>query len=220
MRIVQGIADSRNPLSLATKVRLKRFGFFIQLLQRIPRPVSILDVGGTQEFWERMGFTNEPNIRITLLNLITPKVTRHNFRAIEGDATKMSCFAPGEFEVVFSNSVIEHVGEQKRQAKMAQEIARVGKRYFIQTPNYYFPIEPHFLFPAFQWLPLSLRVLLIQYFDLGWFNKTPDKEKAQALVGSIQLLKRAELLALFPGASIYKERIFGLVKSFVVYKGW
>lgn len=220
MRILQGIADSRDPLSLASKARLRRFEFFIQLLQRIPRPVNILDVGGTQEFWERMNFIDEPNIRITFLNLADPHVTRENCRAIQGDATKMPVFSPGEFDVVFSNSVIEHVGGHEAQAKMALEIQRVGKRYFIQTPNYFFPIEPHFLFPGFQWLPLPIRILLVRYFDLGWFNKTLDKNKALAIAESVHLLRKNELVSLFPGASLHEERIYGFVKSFVVYKGW
>jgi hypothetical protein len=220
MRILQGIADTRNPLSPASKARLRRFEFFIQLLQRVPRPTKILDVGGTQDFWEKMNFADEPSIRITLLNLATPYVTRVNFRGIEGDATKMSCFSPGEFDVVFSNSVIEHVGGREEQARMAREIQRVGKRYFVQTPNFYFPIEPHFLFPGFQWLPSSVRILLIKYFDLGWFKKTLDKKKARAIVDSVHLLRKKELLLLFPDSNLYKEKIFGLIKSFVVYKGW
>jgi hypothetical protein len=220
MRILQRIADNRNPLSPASKARLKRFEFFVQLLQQVPRPIKVLDVGGTQDFWEKMNFADEPGIRITLLNLGTPCVTRVNFRGIEGDATRMSCFSPGEFDVVFSNSVIEHVGGHEEQARMAREIQRVGKRYFVQTPNYCFPIEPHFLFPGFQWLPTSVRILLVTYFDLGWFQKALDKKKAQTIVDSVHLLRQDELLVLFPHSSLYKERIFGLIKSFVVYKGW
>ena len=116
--------------------------------------------------------------------------------------------------------MIEHVGTYQDQLQMAQEVRRVGKRYFIQTPNKYFPLEPHFLFPLFQFFPIKLRVLLMQNFSLGWFAKTPDAAKAREIVESIRLLSKREFVALFPKASIYEEKVFGLTKSFVAYGGW
>ena len=124
------------------------------------------------------------------------------------------------FDVVFSNSVIEHVGTYQDQIQMAKEVRRVGKRYFVQTPNKYFPLEPHFLFPLFQFLPINIRVLLLQNFKLGWFSKTPDKVKAREIVESIRLLDKREFISLFPNAELYEEKIFGMTKSFVVYGGW
>jgi hypothetical protein len=116
--------------------------------------------------------------------------------------------------------VIEHVGGLKDQHRMADEIKRVGKRYFIQTPNLYFPMEPHFLFPMFQFFPLWLKIWLISHYDLGWYVKTPEKEKALEIVKSIRLLCKKELYELFPGAIIYREKFLGLTKSFIVYDGW
>lgn len=100
---------------------------------------------------------------------------------------------------------------------MAQEVRRVGKRYFVQTPNFFFPIEPHFLFPAFHWLPMSVRTWLVRHFDLGWYKKQADAAAARELVTSIRLLTKTELERLFPEGSIYCEKAFGLTKSFVVY---
>jgi hypothetical protein len=110
--------------------------------------------------------------------------------------------------------------QERNQQQMAEELQRVGKRYFIQTPNFYFPLEPHFLFPLFQFFPLRLRVFLIHHFDLGWFNRITNKRKAAELVNSIRLLKKGELKKLFPKATIKDEKFLGLTISFIVLGGW
>jgi hypothetical protein len=215
------VVDNRQDDSLATAMRRKRFAFFLSLLERLPQPVSILDVGGTQNFWERLGLTDYSGIHITLLNIHQPPQQNHPlFSAMIGDATDMSNIADQAFDVVFSNSVIEHVGDLSQQQRMANEVQRVGKRYFLQTPNYYFPIEPHFLFPGFQWLPVSVRVFLITHFSLGWVKRISDVEDARKLVENTRLLRKRQLLQLFPGADLYEERFLSLVKSFVVYDRW
>lgn len=214
------IADNREDDSYATVMRRKRFVFFLDLLAGVPRPLSILDVGGTQGFWERMAFVEEPGVSITVLNLDPQPVHHAGFTSIIGDATDLSLFAANAFDVVFSNSVIEHVGNTDKQRRMAEEVARVGRRYFVQTPNYFFPIEPHYLFPAFQWLPLEARAWLLHHFDLGWTKRKPTIEAARQSVGSVSLLRKKELLALFPHANLYEEKVAGLTKSFVVYSGW
>jgi hypothetical protein len=101
---------------------------------------------------------------------------------------------------------------------MANEVARVGKSYFIQTPNKYFPIEPHWLFPFFQFLPFSIQVFLTQHFTLGNIKKTNSKEAAINLVKEVRLLSKKEFESLFKDAKIYKEKIIGLTKSYTAYK--
>ncbi|MBI1878266.1 MAG: class I SAM-dependent methyltransferase [Chloroflexi bacterium] len=140
------IADNSDRNSYAAKLRRKRFGFFLELLQAVPRPLKILDIGGTQRFWEVMGFVNQPDIQIILLNLDPQEVRYENFSSLIGDATNLIDFQDRQFDVVFSNSVIEHVGIYRQQQRMAQEIQRVGERYFVQTPNYFFPIYEEKLF--------------------------------------------------------------------------
>lgn len=201
-------------------MRRKRFGLFLDLINTVPKPISILDVGGTQGFWERMDFVNEPGVNITILNLEPQQVKYDNFSSVIGDATDLSLFAEDAFDIVFSNSVIEHVGDFEQQRKMALEVARVGKRYFIQTPNYYFPIEPHYLFPGFQWLPIETRAWLLHRFDLGWSKRKHTRSEARESVSSVRLLRKKEFLSLFPGAELYEEKVGGLSKSFVVYSGW
>jgi hypothetical protein len=96
----------------------------------------------------------------------------------------------------------------------------VAKRYFVQTPNRYFPIEPHFLVPGFQFLPLRVRAKLLSRFRLGWYDRVPDKREARREVESVALLSERQVRALFPAAEIYREKFAGLTKSFVAYHGW
>jgi hypothetical protein len=215
----KNIADNREPHSLATQFRRKRFAFLHSLLTRLQPPISILDIGGTEDYWRLMLQGVEMQVSITILNLEPAEVTLPGMTSIVGDARHVQA-QENSFDVVFSNSVIEHVGSYQDQLMMAAEVRRLAKRYFIQTPNKYFPIEPHFLFPLFQFLPIGIRVWLLRNFKLGWFQRTPDRQKAKETVNSIRLMDKTELQALFPQASIYEERVLGLTKSFVAYGGW
>jgi hypothetical protein len=81
-------------------------------------------------------------------------------------------------------------------------------------------MEPHFLFPFFQYLPVAARTWLVNHFDVGWYKRIRDKGAARAEVESIQLLTRARFAAFFPGARIHEEKVAGLTKSFVAIGGW
>lgn len=213
------MADNQNHASLSVQFRKRRFAFFLSLLSRLKQPIRILDIGGTESYWKMMGMGSENQIHITLLNLTKNVVTLPNLVSVAGDARKIQ-LEDSSFDVVFSNSVIEHVGRYEDQLSMAREVARVGRCYFIQTPNRYFPLEPHFLFPFFQFFPSSVRAFLLQNFRLGWMEKTPDPKKARALVDGIRLLSKREFKSLFPQASIFEEKVFGIAKSFIAYGGW
>ncbi len=214
--LIQILADNRRPNSLAVRMRRKRFLLFENFIAELKEPITILDVGGTVLFWDQMRFTNKHNIRLTLLNKTREITHRKNFVTIQGDARKMDRFADLSFDVAFSNSVIEHLETWEAQLAMAREMQRVAKRIFLQTPNYYFPVEPHFLFPFFQFFPLGLKTWMLQNIKLGWYGRIPDKQRARELCSEIRLLSRKELKMLFPGCRIITERFLGLPKSFIV----
>ena len=216
--MLRRLADNRNPASLAARLRRKRFGLFRELLARMPGEVRVLDVGGSETFWRVMGF-EERRVSVTLLNLARPELEGH-MSSVVGDARDMSQFGAREFDVVFSNSVIEHVGSFADQQAMASEVRRVGMRYFVQTPNKLFPVEPHFLFPGFQFLPLSSRASLLARFDLGWIKRAASYQAALEEVTRIRLLTQRDFRRLFPGGTLYKERFGGLTKSLIMYHGW
>ncbi len=206
--------------SLNQKFRERRFKVFTSLLANIKtdKPIQILDVGGTEIFWERMKFTNKSNMHITLLNLENVDIKHSNFKSVKGDACDMSEFKDKEFDIVFSNSVIEHLFSFESQKKMADEVRRIGKNYYVQTPNYYFPIEPHWLFPFFHWLPFKMRVFLTKNFSLGNYKKADSDEKAIRMVNEVKLLTETQMKSLFPDGQVYREKFFGLVKSITMYR--
>lgn len=196
------------------------------LIPKTQTPLKIIDIGGVPDFWQNSTFLEEITLNIEIytvnINPIYEKhgTNNHKIKAITSDAKNLKQFQDKEFDIVFSNSVIEHVGNYSEQRQMADEVMRVGKRYFIQTPNLYFPIEPHFIFPLFQFLPIELRVELLTRFNLGWVKKESDKQKAKAQVESVKLLSKKQFMNLFPGANCYEEKFFGLTKSIIVYDGW
>lgn len=202
------------------KYRERRFAFFRSLLNTVKaeKPISILDIGGEEVYWERMNFTDPREINVTLLNIFVEPVKHSNFTSIKGDACDLSNFKDREFDVVFSNSVIEHLFTIENQKRMANEVRRVGKNYYVQTPNYYFPIEPHWIFPFFQFMPFPVKVFLTNNFDLGVFKKTKNIEAAKRLVREVNLLTEKEMKNLFPEGKVYREPFFGLTKSVTLYK--
>ena len=122
-------------------------------------------------------------------------------RFVQADATRLP-FADGEFDIAYSNSVIEHLPPTDRGA-YAAELRRVGKRWLVQTPNRLFPIEPHALLPFVHWLPRPLGRAL---WRLGVSGDPYD---------DVRLLGAGELRRLFPDAVIVRERVGPLTKSFV-----
>lgn len=215
MKLLKKFADNSSHDSLANKFRRKRLKIFISLTQNFPKPISVLDVGGTFNYWQQMDLNNYPDFQITILNTELESIESSNITFVAGDAADLSRYSNFEFDVVHSNSVIEHLPNFELQNKMASEIIRVGKSHFVQTPNYYFPIEPHFLFPFFQFLPSKLKVFLLSHFNLGWYKKTHNYQSALELSKSIRLLKPPELQILFPNSIIVNERFFLLKKSLI-----
>lgn len=201
------------------RLRSRRMELFGRLVAQLPRPVRILDLGGTVSFWERRGWTAREDVLITVINLEAEGSSYPSIHSQRGDARDLGEFPNLSFDVVFSNSVIEHVGDFDAQHRMALEVQRLAPCYWLQTPNYWFPIEPHFLFPGWQWLPEDVRVAMLRRRAFGWNGRCPEPARAREVVRNAQLLTRKDLAKLFPHARLVPERFCGLVKSWIVVSG-
>ncbi len=200
-----------DPRSITHRIRRRRFERFLRELEVKPHD-RILDVGGSPYFWRGSGL----EAKVTILNTRLPEVQEAPFQWVYGDACAMTEFDDLVFDVVFSNSVIEHVGGSQRQSAMAAEVRRVGKRYWVQTPYKHFPVEPHFLFPAFQYFPRPIKVFISRIWPFSYariHGLDPLED-----IRDIRLLNRRELQALFPDADVLVERLGGLVKSLIAVR--
>jgi len=173
----------------------------------------ILDVGGTPFNWELL----EVRPRLTIVNIpLAREAFDQHYTCVFADGRALP-FGDRSFDIVFSNSVIEHVGDAQRQRQFANEIARVGRAYWVQTPNRWFPIEPHLLTPFLHFLPASWQRSIARKFTVWALIERPSQDRWEYYIEhylrDIRLLDAADLRSMFPDAQIVRERLFGLTKS-------
>lgn len=192
---------ARGPLAriadpVATRTRARRHERFFAATG-VTAGTRIVDVGcGT------LGLRGlEPGLDITGVDVADRPSYPGPF--VRADATTRLPFDDDAFDLAYSSSVIEHL-DPARRAAFAAEIQRVARGFYVQTPAYSFPVEPHALLPFAHWLPPAVRR---PYWRLGAAGGWED----------IALLRRGELAALFDG-EIVAERLAGLVKSWIAVR--
>lgn len=182
--------------------------------------MKVVDLGGTPESWLESPIRPA---RVVSINLEESGAELPGpwYEARAGDACDPSCLGGETFDVVYSNSVIEHVGGHEQRKRFADVVHRAADRHWIQTPNRWFPIEPHWMCPGFQFLPLPARVLLSRYWPLGSFRAGSSCPAPVVVddVLQIELLSASQLGFYFPTSTILRERVVGLPKSLIAVEG-
>lgn len=210
--------------------RSKRMLLFEEILDPQPQDV-LLDVGGHPSTWISRPQTLQ---RIDCLNLHRiqwptettseyiqrPREAASEYRiaTVAGDGCALN-YGDGSYDILFSNSVIEHVGDWERQHAFASEVRRVGKKIWVQAPAFECPIEPHFLAPFVHWLPVPIRRVVTRWLTpWGWFSH-PDQETVDKKIDETRLLTKQQMQDLFPDCKILTEKLFWIFpKSYIAYR--
>ncbi len=211
--------------SIEFNFRVRRFAQIQRLIETVLNErgtCRIIDLGGTEIYWmigEDFIRRHRARLSITLVN--TEEVTiadRGLFTYIPASASNLKLLAGQKFDLVHSNSVIEHVGWWADMSDFAANVRRLAPRYYVQTPNYWFPYEPHFRFPGFQYLPETLRRKMIMRFSLGFFKRIGDEDEARDIIDHHRLLSYRQMRRLFPDARVGFEKLMGLNKSIIAIR--
>ena len=191
-----------------TSLRSRKLELLFELLEPGEQG-GLLDVGGNQGFSGEFLPLYRKFKQVVVLNIVDSKIDckGHNgIRNVIGDGCSLP-FRDGAFDWVFSNAVIEHVGDWKKRQQFANEIRRVAsKGYFVTTPNKWFPIDPHTLVPLYQFVPCRFQRKLIRYSP-GPMTKFEE----------INLLSRGQVQSLFPGSVVLGSGLPVFPNSIISY---
>jgi SAM-dependent methyltransferase len=220
----------RKIINIIIKTQRKKRGDIFKKYFEIKEDTKILDFGGGDGSYIGSILNNKYFHNITVVDINKRKLGIARKKGFNTKLLKENGkipFGDDYFDIAFCNSVIEHTTIPKReiwsykkneefrkrslkhQKEIADEIKRVSKGYFLQTPNKNFPIESHTYLPLIQFLPRKAIIILIKILNRVWVKKTsPDWN----------LLTFRDVGALFPDAFLYKEKIVGLTKSFIIIK--
>jgi ubiquinone/menaquinone biosynthesis C-methylase UbiE len=175
------------------------------------QPGKLLDVGGGTGMNGEFTRLYQRFDSVTLVNLNPPghdAEAGYNLRIVNADGRSLP-FVDKSFDWVFSNAVIEHVGDWEDQNRFAAEVRRVASRgYFVTTPNLYFPIEPHALLPLYQFYPDRLKPFALR-ISPGYMKEAEH----------IELLTEKKLKTLFPEAQVKRVNFASALIAFHVASG-
>jgi len=224
------LADPRDANSLSNRFRRKRDVRLRALIDAIHAnrgQVSILDMGGTLEYWSRVGldYLRSRKVFVTVVNLeaseIDADLTQPDLFATRvGDACDLTDVRSNEYDLAHSNSVVEHVLTWDNMKRFAAETRRVAPFYYVQTPNFWFPIDPHFYkFPMYHWFPRPVRARILNTFPIAHVGRIEGVDNAFRVVDDARLLDDRQFRHLFPDGAISYERVAGMAKSLIAVRG-
>lgn len=202
---------------LSAKSRAAKLAMLSELIGDKPRP-RVLDLGGQVESAGPLLDILPDGADVTVVNLTRSEVERIRDGALPvryfvGNACSLP-FRDGEFDLVYSNAVIEHLGTGDAQKTMADEIQRVGTTWFVTTPNRWFPFELHTRLPFVSWLPPRMlhRCAAVLSYNHGARRYMSGNDQSD-----LRLLTAHELHRMFPSSRLVKNRITFWPETLTVY---
>lgn len=219
MKLIRHLQDESSGFGVTWRFRRKRARLIEEMICRAHDETGhcwILDVGGEIAYWNIFDRASLERYRVHIVCLNRkPLESRDDLiETVVGDACNLP-FGDKSFDIVHSNSVIEHVGDWPRVRAFAQETRRVGERYYVQTPNFWFPVEPHYSALFVHWFPEPVRARMVMNAGRGFLPKAKNISRAIETVRSARLLDRRMLGYLFPDADLHDEKLLGLTKSLI-----
>ena len=223
MNLIYALQDPANPNSLAMRFRRARARRIVDLIADTAAAngaCRILDLGGEPAYWGLFdrAFLERSRVHVTLVNPQAFSVDDPMFTAVTGDACDLPQWGDNSFDLVHSNSVVEHVGDWPRMEAFAREVRRLAPRYYVQTPYFWFPVEPHFSAPFFHWRSEQSRARSLMKRRHGFAERAPDMGQAMRDVQHARLLDKTQFRYLFPDAAHIDERVAGLTKSLIAVR--
>lgn len=210
--IRRGLIDA--PDSPAQKARRRRWQRLADTFPDLAE-MSVVDLGGRPSSWAAAPLRPA---HVHVVNVEPPEDDLPSWVSAEhGDACTMAD-RPERYDLVFSNAVLEHVGGHERRERFADAVHHLADRHWVQTPYRYFPLEPHWLFPGFQHLPVAARVWVARHWGLAKAGKIEDRAEALSEVLFTDLVSLTEMRHYFPRSVIEEERVAGLVKSIIAVR--
>lgn len=208
-----------SPDSLGGRARAKRWALVRELFPDI-EDLSVIDLGGRVDVWESAPVRPR---KVTVLNLYEPGESHDDAiisltgDACDAEAVLQQQLGHSSFDLVFSNAVLEHVGGHANRIRFAESARRLAPRHWVQTPYRYFPLEPHWLFPGMQFLPVAARARISRHWPLA-HSPSVDDDDALSAVQWTELLGLTEMRSYFPDSAILHERAAGFTKSLIAVR--
>jgi hypothetical protein len=166
-----------------------------------PSPsMTLLDVGGTPETGGEFDSLRALFAEVLVVNPdprhgAVPMAPNVKFELGDGCALP---YADESFDWVFSNAVLEHVGDRDKQVRFAQEMQRVARLgYFLSTPNRHFFMDPHTYLPFYHLLSDHAQAKVIR-FSLGHMRQWRP----------LDLVSAKDLRQMFPSAKVAGMGLF------------
>jgi len=205
-----------------------RSALFKSFVSSFTPPVRIIDLGGTVAMWERWGLSTDDDLRIDLANNFSMDTNYRDalsrskiISKVKVDVSDLSAIDYARYDIVFSNSMLEHLSDPEQQRSVARKICESQRPYFIQVPNKYSLVDPHFahpLAPFFAAWPRALQIRALRISGLNGGKRAQSLMQAEERLRYYRPLSVSEMKSFFGDAQILIDKNFGIPMSIIAMR--